>query len=68
MQTFKLGDTVKVKRGPHASFEGRVEGINQAKSLLKVAREALNPKPAEGLFVRESVSVKFADVEKAAAA
>ena len=34
--TFKLGDTVRIKSGPFASFTGKVEGINQAKSLLKV--------------------------------
>ena len=35
-QVFRLGDTVRVRSGPFASFEGRVEGFNQAKSLLKV--------------------------------
>lgn len=64
MQTFKLGDRVRVRSGPHAPFAGRVEGINQAKSLLKVSREAINPNPAQGLFVMESVSVRFAEVEK----
>jgi transcription antitermination factor NusG len=68
MRTFKLGDRVRVRSGPHASFVGRVEGINQAKSLLRVAREALNPEPAGGLFVLESVAVKFAEVEKVSAA
>jgi hypothetical protein len=34
--TFRLGDTVRIKSGPFASFTGKVEGINQAKSLLKV--------------------------------
>ena len=67
MRTFKLGDRVYVRGGPHASFVGKVEGINQAKSLLKVAREVLNTKTAEGLFVLESVAVKFSEVEKVSA-
>ena len=28
--TFRLGDTVRIKSGPFASFTGKVEGINQA--------------------------------------
>jgi transcription antitermination factor NusG len=64
VRTFKLGDKVLVRSGPRAPFAGRVEGINQAKSLLRVTREALNPKPEEGLFVLESLAVKFAEVEK----
>lgn len=35
-QTFRLGDTVRVLSGPFASFKGEIEGINQAKRLLKV--------------------------------
>ena len=35
-QTLRLGDTVRIVAGPFASFRGMVEGINQAKSLLKV--------------------------------
>ena len=35
-QTFRLGDTVRVLSGPFASFTGTIEGINQAKRLLKV--------------------------------
>ncbi|HEV2762008.1 MAG TPA: KOW motif-containing protein [Pyrinomonadaceae bacterium] len=38
-QTFRLGDEVRVRSGPFASFRVRVEGINQAKSLLKVKVE-----------------------------
>ena len=33
---YRLGDLVRIKAGPFAAFTGRVEGINQAKSLLKV--------------------------------
>ena len=38
-QTFRLGDTVRVLSGPFPSFPGKVEGINQAKRLLKVRIE-----------------------------
>jgi transcriptional antiterminator NusG len=33
---YRLGDMVRIKSGPFAAFAGRVEGINQSKSLLKV--------------------------------
>jgi len=33
---FRLGDTVRIKSGPFTAFTGKVEGINQAKCLLKV--------------------------------
>jgi len=35
-QTFRPGDTVRITSGPFASFTGKIEGINQAKALLKV--------------------------------
>ena len=38
-QTFRLGGTVRVLSGPFASFTGKIEGINQAKRLLKVRIE-----------------------------
>lgn len=38
-QTFKLGGTVRVLSGPFASFTGKLEGINNAKRLLKVRVE-----------------------------
>ena len=34
--TFSLGETVRIKSGPFQSFTGKVEGINQAKSRLKI--------------------------------
>jgi transcription antitermination factor NusG len=36
---YRIGDMVRIKTGPFASFTGRVEGINQSKSLLKVKLE-----------------------------
>ena len=57
--TFRLGDTVRIKSGPFAAFTGRVEGINQAKSLLKVK---------VNIFGRaEPVKLRFVDVEKVTA-
>ena len=55
-QVFRLGDTVRVRSGPFASFTGRIEGINQSKSLLKVA---------VNVFGRtRPLKLRFADVEK----
>ncbi|HYW70244.1 MAG TPA: KOW motif-containing protein [Pyrinomonadaceae bacterium] len=36
---FRLGDTVQIVSGPFQAFTGRIEGINQAKGLLKVQVE-----------------------------
>ena len=38
-QTFRLGNTVRIKTGAFAAFTGKVEGINQSKRLLKVRVE-----------------------------
>ena len=55
-QTFRLGDTVRILSGPFAAFTGSIEGINQAKRLLKVRVE---------IFGRETpVKLSFTDVEK----
>ena len=57
--TFKLGDTVRIKSGPFASFTGKVEGINQAKSVLKVM---------VNIFGRaRPVKLRILDVEKVSA-
>lgn len=55
-QTFRLGDTVRILSGPFASFAGKIEGINQAKALLKVKVT---------IYGRENpIKLKFSDVEK----
>ena len=55
-QTFRLGDVVRVLSGPFASFTGTIEGINQAKRLLKVRVE---------IFGREHpLKLGYAEVEK----
>ena len=57
--TIRLGDTVRIKSGPFASFTGTVEGVNQAKSLVKVKVH---------IFARaRGVKLRFLDVEKVSA-
>ena len=57
-QTFRLGDTVRVLSGPFAAFTGKIEGINQAKRVLKVRVE---------IFGRETpLKLGYAEVEKVA--
>lgn len=52
----RLGDTVRIVSGPFVSFTGRIEGINQAKALLKVKVT---------IYGRNSpIKLKFSDVEK----
>ena len=53
---YRLGDMVRIKSGPFAAFTGRIEGINQAKSLLKVKVD---------IFGRVTpVKVGFSEAEK----
>lgn len=55
--TFSLGETVRIKSGPFATFTGTVEGINQAKALVKVK---------VNVFGRaKPVQLRFLDIEKA---
>jgi len=58
-QTFRLGDTVRILSGPFVSFTGKVEGINQAKALLKVQ---------VAIYGRnEPIKLNFTDVENVTA-
>jgi len=53
---YRLGDMVRIRSGPFAAFTGKIEGINQAKALLKVVVE---------IFGRVTpVTLKFSDVDK----
>jgi transcription termination/antitermination protein NusG len=53
---FRIGDRVRIKAGPFGAFTGKVEGINQSKSLLKVAID---------IFGRVTpVKVQFSEAEK----
>ena len=55
METFRLGDTVRIKSGPFSNFNARIEGINQAKGLLKLSVE---------IYTQPVISLKFSEVEK----
>ncbi|MDQ3754106.1 MAG: KOW motif-containing protein [Acidobacteriota bacterium] len=56
--TYRPGDMVRIKTGPFASFTGKIEGINQVKTLLKVVVE---------IFGRQTlVTLRFSEVEKLA--
>ena len=58
-QTFKLGDTVRIVSGPFVSFTGKIEGINQAKALLKVK---------VAIYGRNNpIKLNFSDVENVSA-
>ena len=53
---YRLGDMVRITAGPFAGFPGKIEGINQSKSLLKVKVE---------IFGRVTpIKVTFSEAEK----
>jgi transcriptional antiterminator NusG len=53
---YRISDVVRIKAGPFAALTGKVEGINQAKSLLKVKVD---------IFGRMTpVKLTFSEVEK----
>ena len=58
-QMFRLGDRVRLKSEPFAAFTGEIEGINQAKQLLKINLTIFDQ--------TETVKVKFSEVEKVGA-
>ena len=58
-QTFRLGDTVRILSGPFASFTGKIEGINQAKRLLKVRVEIFGREHRLQLGYAEVETVSF---------
>lgn len=56
MTKFRLGDMVRIKAGPFQSFTGRIDGINQARMLLKVT---------VNIYGRtQPAKLKFSEVEK----
>jgi transcriptional antiterminator NusG len=55
MPAYKPGDIVRIKSGPFNRFLGKIEGINQAQSLLKIAVE---------IFGNTRIVLKFSDVAK----
>jgi transcriptional antiterminator NusG len=55
-KVFRLGDDVRIKKGPLNRFTGKIEGINQSKRLLKVK---------VSIFGRTTpVKLDFSEVEK----
>lgn len=58
-RVFRLGDRVRIKAGPFASFTGRIEGINQSKSLLKVAVEIFGRRSAVAVNFQEAEKLQF---------
>ena len=58
-QTFRLGNIVRIVSGPFVSFTGKIEGINQAKALLKVK---------VAIYGRNKpIKLNFSDVENVSA-
>ena len=56
MATFRLGYVVRIRAGPFQSFTGRIDGISQARMLLKLK---------VNIYGRmHPVKVKFSEVEK----
>jgi len=58
-QTFRLGGTVRILSGPFASFTGKIEGINQAKRLLKVRVEVFGRETPLKLGYADAETVSF---------
>ena len=59
-RTFRLGDTVRIKAGPFSAFTGKIEGINQAKELLKVRVSVFGRTTPIKVRFAEADSVTFA--------
>jgi transcriptional antiterminator NusG len=53
---YRLGDMVRIKAGPFSAFTGKIEGINQAKNLLKVKVEIFGR--------RTPIKISFWEAEK----
>jgi len=48
---YRLGDRIRILTGPFAAFTGKVEGINQSTTLLKVRVDIFGrPNPVKVLF------------------
>jgi transcription antitermination factor NusG len=58
-KTFRAGDTVQIRSGPFAAFKGKVEGINQARRLLKVRVEIMGRTAALKLGFDDVEAVSF---------
>jgi transcription termination/antitermination protein NusG len=56
---YRLGDMVRIKAGPFAAFTGRIEGINQAKTLLKVKVEIFGRRTPIKISFWEAEKIEF---------
>ena len=57
--TYRLGDRVRIKTGPFAAFTGKIEGINQAKTLLKVSVEIFGRRTPIKIGFWEAEKIQF---------
>jgi len=57
--TYRLGDSVRIKTGPFAAFTGKIQGINQAKALLKVKVEIFGRRTPIKIGFWEAEKVHF---------
>ena len=57
--TYRLGDKIRIKTGPFAGFTGKIEGINQAKTLLKVKVEIFGRRSPIKIGFWEAEKVQF---------
>jgi transcriptional antiterminator NusG len=58
-RVFRLGDRVRIKAGPFAAFTGKIEGINQLKSMLKVTVDIFGRRTAVKVNFREAEKLQF---------
>ena len=57
--TYRLGDRVRIKTGPFAAFTGKIEGINQAKTMLNVKVEIYGRRTPIKLSFWEAERLEF---------
>ena len=56
---FKIGDTVRILAGPFASFTGRITGINQSKTLIRVSVDIFGKDSDVRLLYDEAEVLEF---------
>lgn len=56
---YRLGDRVRIMTGPFAAFTGKVEGINQSKTLLKVTVDIFGRSTPVKVLFSEAEKVEF---------
>jgi transcriptional antiterminator NusG len=60
-RVYHLGDAVRIKTGAFAGFPGKIEGINQAKLLLKVAVTIFGRRAPVKLYFTDVEQVSFTE-------